>query len=290
MASTLRIGIDASGGDFGTNVTIPATIEASKNPNIQIVVYGSVKEIGEQLQDHPIEYKDCRHPNQELRLAFDDLSSGFLQAVVTACNSRNLMVVAAHHRLPGVKKPGLLASIPTALRTSYIIDVGATAREDDPEVYLGWGQMACNHFGTSSLWIGLQNIAAERAFPELMKVHLFLQQKLPNYRGFIEPADFFAGKVDIMLSDGFLGNTDLKMLEAAAAFFFSKAYQSLEAIPQAVQTLDLLKTESLSYDAHLICQLLGVKGKIYRIHGNASVEQFAKGINLAAKRHLPASI
>jgi glycerol-3-phosphate acyltransferase PlsX len=52
------------------------------------------------------------------------------------------------------------------------------------------------------------------------EVHGRLARNALNFVGNVEPKDVFAGKADVVVADGFLGNIAIKMAEATADFIF----------------------------------------------------------------------
>jgi glycerol-3-phosphate acyltransferase PlsX len=47
-----------------------------------------------------------------------------------------------------------------------------------------------------------------------------LKGSMPGFVGNIEPKDMYAGKADVVVADGFVGNIAIKMAEATAEFLF----------------------------------------------------------------------
>jgi glycerol-3-phosphate acyltransferase PlsX len=53
------------------------------------------------------------------------------------------------------------------------------------------------------------------------EVHKRLSRGVPGFIGNVEGKDIFAGKADVIVADGFVGNVAIKMAEATAEFIFS---------------------------------------------------------------------
>lgn len=279
----IKIGIDASGGDFGYQEIVKGAFEASQSQKFSVVVYGKPEVMPESNSFFSVENAK---PHQELKLAFQDLKSGHIQAILTASNSKRLLAAARPCLQVDVKRPALIAPIPTKNGLSYLMDAGATAKVIDPEVFLGWAIAGRNflhqHRQIGQPRIALQNIATERACPEIAAIHKVLVG-FDGYVGYAEPADFFAGKVDLWLTDGFTGNSFLKLLEEVLPFCLEKAGAAIRDFPVAVGCLKNLASRLLSYDAHLVSPLLGVHGWVFRVHGCVQAEQIAKAFEAASK-------
>lgn len=303
----VKIGINASGGDWGAIEIVAGVIKASKNPELNLVLYGNEKDICSNLQEEDIssniELNFTSRPNQELCEAFDDLENHKIQAVLTASNSRDLLAVVAAHLYNNVPRPGLIAPIPVLansgslsiqasgippkLNLSYLLDVGATAKTNDLETFLGWATIGRKFLQStrqiSDPRIGLYNIAAERACPEIKNVYENLKS-FPGFVGYIEPESFLNGKCNLCLTDGFTGNWTLKTLEAYVPFTIDICREKIHRFPEPKGMLEDLKSQLLSYDAHLISPLLGVRGGwVFRIHGAAKAAQIAKAFELVTR-------
>src|SRR5260370_29881284 len=55
---------------------------------------------------------------------------------------------------------------------------------------------------------------------------------MPGFVGIVEPKDLYAGKADVIVADGFVGNIAIKMAEATADFLFRSLR---EEIPRTFQ-------------------------------------------------------
>src|SRR5260370_2008618 len=59
-----------------------------------------------------------------------------------------------------------------------------------------------------------------------------LKGTMKGFVGNVEPKDLYAGKVDVVVADGFVGNITIKMAEATAEFLFRSLR---DEIPPTVQ-------------------------------------------------------
>lgn len=285
----IRIGIDASGGDHGPDEIIKGGVLAEEShPGIEVVVYsrkGNTRKVGE------VQIQHCE--GNELKVAFADLRSREIQAIITARRSDHLLGAARDSREPGVERPCLLVPMPSEASSglSYIADGGATNEERDPEVFRAWATIGRrflqNHKGIAEPRVGLVSIVGEvkRANPKTVAIHEVLE-KVPGYIGLAEPAPFMEGKINLWLMDGDRGNLILKYAEAWSSFIFRKVKAVVpEANEEVVRNLKALRDELLSYEAHVISPLLGVGGWVFRVHGNAKAEVIKLAFLAACKNY-----
>jgi glycerol-3-phosphate acyltransferase PlsX len=270
----MRIGIDASGGDFGSPVINDAVNEAYRlNPEISLTLYTSQ----EYVIPNSERIEACRvsSRNEELRKALEDMAKGTIQAIITASNSFRLAGSIAQYLRPDVPRPGLIVALPT--RNSYLMDTGATAKTSDPAVFKGWAIVGKEYLEAQKIAkpvIGLQNIATERSCPEIRAIHEELRG-FPGYVGYAEPADFLAGKVDLLLNDGFLGNLELKMIEEVTDYLLTYCAE-LVSERRAQAEIRQFHQQLLKGGASKVSPLLGLKGgNLFRVHGSASARQIA---------------
>lgn len=290
----VRIGINASGGDSRLQVIGPAAVQAAReNPRIEVVLYSYFSSATDYKAKN-LTVVSCQYADRELSQALKDMTEGNLTAIITATKSSRLLVAINDYLLSGVKRPGLIAPFPTRseYKLSYIMDVGATAKVDDPEVYSGWARLGTDFIvsqaGIAHPGIGLGNIASERACPVISAIDKRLLS-VPGYLGYVEPKDFIGGKVDLLLTDGFAGNWTLKWTEYYLDFVFDKLLELVGGIPGNSEIKEALAQQQqkyLSYDAHLVSPLLGVEGgMVFRVHGAATSEQIAKAFSVVNTRY-----
>jgi glycerol-3-phosphate acyltransferase PlsX len=110
-----------------------------------------------------------------------------------------------------------------------------------------------------------------------------------NFIGFVEGNDIFSDNVDIVVTDGFVGNVALKTLEGLAkmiglslkAGFEKNIWTRLAGLA----ALPVLKAFKQQYDPRRYngASLVGLTGIVIKSHGNADRLAFANAINIAVK-------
>jgi phosphate acyltransferase len=110
-----------------------------------------------------------------------------------------------------------------------------------------------------------------------------------HYAGPIEGFQVFRDTVDVVVCDGFVGNTLLKTWESLAKFITGMLKQELKANPARVAgallakgAFDALKTR-MNPDRYGGAPLLGVRGNVLKAHGSSNRHAMASAIRAAAK-------
>ena len=168
-----------------------------------------------------------------LRLVREGVASGFVSAGNTgAAMATAKMVLGA---LPGVDRPALAAVFPTALGTgAMLLDVGANVdcKPHNLEQFAVMGEIYFRSiFGTKRPTVGLLSIGEEETKGnELTRESFQLLKQLPlNFVGNVEGRDRYNGEVDVIVTDGFVGNVALKTSEGVANLVRSALKEALRA-------------------------------------------------------------
>jgi len=201
--------------------------------------------------------------------ALSDLRSGEISALVT-CSHTGAVVAGASiylKRFTSLRHPALLTVLPTQTGKVIVLDVGAfvSASAKDLLHYAALGASFAKIDNINSPRLGLLNIAKEsgKGTRELKELDSWLSQNRIdrwNYVGNVEPTAIFAGAVDILVTSGFVGNIFLKTAEGMISF---------------------MKESSLSQTQPGAALLAGVRGTIFKCHGNSSREAVLKAISQA---------
>ena len=108
-----------------------------------------------------------------------------------------------------------------------------------------------------------------------------------NYIGFVEGDDIFAGKVDVIVCDGFVGNVALKASEGVARMLgdiakeeFTRGLLSKLGALLARPALRALKdrADPRNYNG---ASLVGLRGIVIKSHGSADAFSFEHAIDVA---------
>lgn len=223
--------------------------------------------------------------------AKSDTGSGRRADVVLSAGNTGACVAAGimqMRRLHGVHRPGIAVTIPAFHGPVVLCDAGANP-EPLPTHLWQYGLMAETYakkaLGIARPRVAQMNIGAEEGKgTDLIKGTRDLLKSTPgmNYIGYIEGRDFFEGAADVVVTDGFVGNTLLKMAEGLAKSLFG-------AIASAIFEIDPelgLKLEPVvkkiyakaDYHEHGGAPLLGVNGVVMIAHGSSEARTIKAAI------------
>lgn len=182
-------------------------------------------------------------------------------------------------RLPGVTRPGIAVTIPTFFGPVVLCDVGANP-EPKPHHLHQYAHMAGLYakkvVGNPNPRVGILSIGGEEGkgntlVKETSKL-LRLDSRI-NYIGPIEGREFFDGKADVVVAEGFTGNVVLKLAEGLAAGLFKTiAREIFEHDPDLAMRFEpIVKSIYKKHDYHEYggAPLLGVNGICIISHGSS---------------------
>ncbi len=227
------------------------------------------------------------------RLVRDGLAAGFVTAGNTgAAMATAKMVLGA---LPGVDRPALAAVFPTALRTgAMLLDVGANVdcKPNNLEQFAVMGEIYFRSmFGTRRPSVGLLSIGEEETKGnELTRESFHLLKQLPlSFVGNVEGRDLYNGQVDVIVTDGFVGNVALKTSEGVVNLVRAALKDALkETITRQVGYL-LSRSAFIDFKKRLDhteyggAPLLGVKGVCIITHGSSNANAIKNAIRVASE-------
>jgi glycerol-3-phosphate acyltransferase PlsX len=125
---------------------------------------------------------------------------------------------------------------------------------------------------------------------ELVKAaYPLLQNSELNFVGNIEPKDFYAGIVDVLVTDGFTGNVFIKSSEAVAKVITDNLKDQISASPIRKLGYLLAKPAFIALKKMLdpgeigAAFLLGIDGYVFIGHGRSDSRSLSNGLALAQK-------
>jgi glycerol-3-phosphate acyltransferase PlsX len=198
-------------------------------------------------------------------------------------------------KLPSVDRPALSAPFPNAKGgTSVLLDVGANV-DSKPEHLVQFAVMGEIYyrviFGTRRPRVGLLSIGEEEMKGnELVRdAHELLKKAPVNFVGNVEGKEVFAGNVDVIVCDGFVGNITLKISESVAqhiAGMLKKTLTSTLASQVGAMlsrnAFQLFKKQ-IDYSEYGGAPLLGVRGVAVIGHGRSNANAIKNAIRVAAE-------
>jgi glycerol-3-phosphate acyltransferase PlsX len=222
------------------------------------------------------------------------VKSGEADAFVTAGNTGGAMANALFRigRIRGVKRPALAGVFPVRSGQAILLDIGANA-DVRPEYLVQFAVFGSLYaeivFGRTSPRVALLSNGEEAGKGNALVKETFplLQQAGLNFIGNIEPKEFYAGKADVGVTDGFTGNVLLKTSEAVASFMISVIREQIKAGPITAVGGMLAKPafkrvgvllDPAEYGA---APLLGIDGLVFVGHGRSDARALVSAIHVA---------
>jgi glycerol-3-phosphate acyltransferase PlsX len=225
------------------------------------------------------------------------VKSGGAAAMVTAGNTGAAMATARFllGMLPSVDRPALAAPFPTARGgTSVLLDVGANV-DSRPAHQVQFAVMGENYyrtiFGTKKPRIGLLSIGEEESKGnELVRETFARLKKTPlNFVGNVEGKEIFAGDVDVIVCDGFIGNVALKVSESVAQHIGGMLKKALNSTLSAQLGAMFSRSafqefkRQIDYSEYGGAPLLGVRGVTVIGHGRSNANAVKNAIRVATE-------
>ena len=314
----LTIALDAMGGDFGPHVTIPAAkLALNQYPDLHLILVGDESILSPlldtlNLKTHPrltlnhttVEVKmDDPLPlvlrarkGSSMHTALELVKNGQAQACVSGGNTGALMALSKNilKLLPGLNRPALVAALPAITgERSYLLDLGANITCDANSLYqfaLMGSVLAQTTLVSQSPRVALLNVGAEEnKGHEQVKLAAQLLNDSPyiHYGGFIEGDELFAGRVDVIVTDGFVGNVALKTAEGLVKLIFNRFQSGMKTgiigglLGKMVKRFLQKSLANISPDKYNGAVLLGLRGLVIKSHGRADEHAFMCAIKEA---------
>ena len=316
MNETVTIALDAMGGDHGPSVTLPAAVTMlSKHEFLRLILVGKQEVLeplverqggryGDRLKVHHASEEVSMHelPSQALRgkkdssmrVAINLVKNGEADACVSAGNTGALMATARFvlKTVSGIDRPAICALIPSHGGHTHMLDLGANA-DCTPEQLFQFGVMgsalASAVYGIREPRVGLLNIGEEeiKGNEKVKEAARLFNGSHLNYIGFVEGNDIFSKDVDVVVTDGFVGNVSLKTMEGLAKLISQiireEFRQTLFTRLRALIAMPVLHAIRRRLDPRHYngASLLGLRGVVVKSHGGTDSVGFASAIRIA---------
>lgn len=309
MRQTMKIAIDAMGGDHAPKEAVLGAVEAVKDfKDIEILLVGDEQQINQYLTPH--ERISVLHTNEQILatdepvravrrkkqasmvLAAQQVADGYADACISAGNTGALMAAGLFvvGRIKGIERPALAPTLPTLNGDGFVLlDVGANA-EARAEHLLQFAIMGSVYAekvrGIENPRVGLLNIGTEdKKGNDLTKAAFALMKEAPiHFIGNVESRDLMNGVADVVVTDGFTGNMVLKTTEGTAMAVFKMLKESLMSSVRSKLAAAVLKPEfkeikgKMDYSEHGGAALFGLKSPVIKAHGSSDARAFYSAI------------
>jgi glycerol-3-phosphate acyltransferase PlsX len=305
------------GGDHGPHVTVPAALDFRReHADVDVVLVGRRDAIESELAKHGAAAGDglrVQHAaevvamdeppvqamrykkDSSMRVAVNLVKGGEAHACVSAGNTGALMAISRFvlKTLPAIDRPAIASGVPNAAGGyTYVLDLGANV-DCTPEQLMQFGVMgamlvtAVEHKERPR--VGLLNIGVEdiKGNDTVKQAAELLRASGLNFHGNVEADDIYKGTVDVVVCDGFVGNSVLKASEGVAhmivGFLRQEFSRSLLRRVSALIAMPVLTALRARMDPgnYNGASLLGLRGIVIKSHGSADRHAFGQALRRA---------
>lgn len=330
MATVPTIALDAMGGDYAPDAIVAGAVKALRDGSsrIRIVLVGQEQTIRRVLGPYgAVDGLTIRHASETVDMAESVASlrkkrdsslavairmqkDGEAEAMVSAGNTGAAMALSllTLGRIPGVSRPAIACTMPTATGVCTLLDVGANSSAK-PEHLLQFAVMGSLYHtyahNVARPRVGLLSIGEEASKGDslVQETHAMLAASSLNFIGNIEGRDILPGTADVVVCDGFTGNVVLKFAESAAHVIDGMIKDAVRSSPVSMVGGLLIKRQfakvkqRLDWEEYGGAPLLGIDGITIICHGRSSAKAITNALRVAAtaargqlNRHIKAEL
>ncbi|MBQ6442432.1 MAG: phosphate acyltransferase PlsX [Lachnospiraceae bacterium] len=324
MGNTVRVVLDAMGGDNAPGEIVKGAVDAVKEDSgVHVLLVGQEEKIQAALAslDYPKEQITVVNATEVIEMAEPPVAAirkkkdssivvGMklvkeqqADAFVSAGSTGAVLVggQVLIGRIRGIERPPLAPLIPTANGVTLLIDCGANvdARASHLVQFAQMGSIYMKHvMGIANPTVGIVNIGAEEEKGNALVKETFpllKEQEDLNFIGSVEARDIPMGPADVVVCEAFTGNVILKMYEGTAAMLLSAVKKGLMSTVRsklgALLIKPALKATLKDYDASKYggAPMLGLNGLVVKTHGSSKALEIKNTI-LQCKTFVQADI
>ena len=320
MSKSITIALDAMGGDHGARVVVPAALDfLGRDRECRLILVGREEVIRQYLPGGSLPDRlSLHHASQEvamdelpsralrgkkdssMRVAIDLVKEGRAAACVSAGNTGALMATARFvlKTLPHVDRPAIITALPAINGRTWVLDLGANVDCQAQHLFqfaVMGAELVSALEGIVRPTVGLLNIGQEeiKGNEQVKEAHELLNASELNYLGYVEGDDIYLRDgLDIVVTDGFVGNVALKNTEGVAKlirhFMAVEFKRNLLTKLSGLIALPVLRALRRRIDPRRYngASLLGLRGIVVKSHGGADVLAFENAIAIAKKEVL----
>ncbi len=307
------IAVDGMGGDNAPSDVVKACTEAVNDFDVDIIITGPEELIKTELEkysynkskiqienatevispnEHPtvIKRKKDSSLSKALRLVKDNKAQGIISAGSTGALMVGATLIVG--RIKGIERVALAPIMPGKNSSFMIVDAGANV-DCKPQYLLQFALMGKIYYESilkvKDPSIGLVNIGEEeeKGNDLTKKAYRLLKESHFNFVGNVEARAVTDGDVNILVCDGFVGNTILKMYEGVATNIFSMLKNEIMSSTRGkiagILLKPILKPLVKRFDSTEIggSAFLGTKGIVIKAHGSSNAKAFKNAIKQA---------
>ena len=308
----IRVAVDTMGGDFGPPETVKGALQGLDTHNIELLLVGDQDLLESELAHYDIKNKpvkvvasvgkigDDEHPIEGLRrkpkssilVATKLLKSGDADLLVSMGSTGASMASSVFilGLMEGLERPCIGGPFLGVAPRTVLVDMGSNIDCRPPLMlsFAALGSVFSQKFlGIDNPRVGLLSVGSEAAKGnrQVHESYQLLQESHLNFIGNVEGMDFFTGRVDVIVCDGFVGNILMKFTEGLGTALSHYVEQRLEdhlpAAELAKVSSDLWETTNMPRT--MGGPLFGVNGMVILGHGSCRASGIAGAINTGVR-------
>ncbi len=311
----MKIAVDAMGGDNAPQVEVAGAVAAAKEYSLSIILVGDKERLVAELAQYDVSGLDItihhasevvgmhdsasdairKKKDSSVRVAFDLVKSGVAEAVVSAGNSGATMAAGMYvlKRMNGIDRPAIAQVFPTLTGHTVVLDIGGNVDCKPAHLvqFAIMGEVYARHvLGVKQPRVGLLSNGEEESKGNDLtrEANSMLRDVAFDYSGYIEGRDIFAGKVDVVVCDGFVGNIVLKLSEGLAEAVGTMLKEEIKK--KLIYKIGYLLSrpafarfkKKVDYAEYGGAPLLGINGVGMICHGGSNVKAIKNAIRFAS--------
>ena len=308
----IRVAVDTMGGDFGPPETVKGALEGLDTHNIELLLVGDQNLLESELAHYDIKNKpvkvvasvgkigDDEHPIEGLRrkpkssivVATKLLKSGDADLLVSMGSTGASMASSVFilGLMDGLERPCIGGPFLGVAPRTVLVDMGSNIDCRPPLMlsFAALGSVFSQKFlGIDNPRVGLLSVGSEAAKGnrQVHESYQLLQESHLNFIGNVEGMDFFTGRVDVIVCDGFVGNILMKFTEglgtALSHYVEQRLADHLPAAELAKVSSDLWETTNMPRT--MGGPLFGVNGMVILGHGSCRASGIAGAIHTGVR-------
>ena len=300
MERNIVVAVDAMGGDNAPFEIVKGVVEAVKLYPVKVLLVGKEDIVNKELVSYTYD-KDSievvnadevigtdeapteavRHKrNSSMMVGLGLVKENKASAFISAGSTGALFVggTVTVGRIKGIDRPALATCLPTLKGFSLLLDSGANV-DCKPQYLEQFAKMgsvyAENVLGVKNPTVGLANIGIEKEKGNMLvkEVYGLLENSDINFIGNAEIVDIPYGAADIIVCDGFEGNTILKLTEGLSKALLTLIKGEITKGPYKLAAAALKTPFSnikKNFDSDQVggAPYIGLKALVMKMHGS----------------------
>jgi glycerol-3-phosphate acyltransferase PlsX len=319
MHKTIKIAVDAMGGDGSPKKVIDGIIHHYKN-NLDSFykIFGDKNQINKYLQDFlPTTCYEIIHTEDVVKgtdsplegakrgkktsmwLAIESVKENESDIVISAGNTGALLVISKLNlkMIENIDKPALSALWPNKTGMSVVLDLGANI-ECSSKNLIDFSIMGSSLFKSlypnDNAKVALLNIGTEeiKGNEVIKETYQKISQRKNldfEFKGYIEGNHLMNGDVNVIVADGFTGNIALKTAEGTSNFITSELKKAMTGnfIGKLSSLLNITNLSKFKkrLDPRLYngAIFIGLNSPVIKSHGGTDYIGFSNSLSVCSK-------